>query len=135
MLDFLVAHMICIYAYMLRQAACHQIAELLDTDLTAVVGLLKPHRASKKLLKFVVEHFRLGEGDEVAMGDVSRHSVLGTSAAQDFILYKKPEALLGGRVWAHLSVNGYYLTLIQLMELTAEDRVDGECALETLGQL
>ena len=125
MLDFLLAYMICIHAYMLRQAACHQIAELLDRDFAAVVGLLKPHRPNKKMLAFVVAHFRLGDGDEVATGDVSRHSVRGTSAVQDIILYKKPEALLAGKVWAHLNVNGNYLTLIQLMDCTAEDRVDG----------
>ena len=110
---------------MVRQAACHQIAELLDTDFTAVVGLLKPHRPSKKMVAFLVAHFRLGDGDEVATGDVSRHSVRGTSAVHDIILYKKPEALLAGKVWAHLSVKGIYMTLIQLMELTAEDKVDG----------
>ena len=49
---------------MVRQAACHQIAELLDTDFTAVVGLLKPHRPNKKMLAFVVAHFGLGDGDD-----------------------------------------------------------------------
>ena len=117
--------MVCNHAYMVRQAACHQIAELLDTDLTTVVGLLKPHRPSKKMVAFLVAHFRLGDGDEVATGDVSRHSVRGTSVVHDIILYKKPEALLAGKIWAHLSVNGIYVTLIQLMELTAEDKVDG----------
>ena len=78
--------MICIHAYLLRQAACHQIAELLGTVFTAVVGLLKPHRPSKKMLAFVVAHFGLGDGDEVATCDVSRHALRGTSAAQDIIL-------------------------------------------------
>ena len=117
--------MICIHAYMVRQAACHQIAELLDTDFTAVVSLLKQHRPSKKMVALLVAHARLGDGDEVATGDVSRHSVRGTSVVHDIILYKKPEAVLAGKILAHLSVNGNYLTLIQLMELIAEDRVDG----------
>ena len=86
---------------------------------------MKPHRPNKKLIACVVAHSRLGDGDEVATGDVSRHSVRGTSVVRDIILYKKPEALLAGKIWAHLSVNGNYVTLIQLMELTAEDKVDG----------
>ena len=95
------------------------------TDFTTTVGLLKPHKPSKRMLEFLKTHFRLSEADEIATSDVSRHSERGTSATRDIVLFRKSDELLAGQVWYHLSVNGNFLTLVQAMDCTEECRVDG----------
>jgi len=77
------------------------------------------------MLEFLQAHFRLTEADEIATGDVSRHSERGTTSTRDIVVFKKPDELLAGQVWHHISVNGNLLNLIQAMDLTEESRVDG----------
>ena len=96
-----------------------------ETDCTSTVGLFKPHQPSKRMLEFLRAHFRLTEADEIATGDVSRHSERGTTATRDIVLFKKSDELLAGQVWHHVSINGIFLSLIQAMDLTEESRVDG----------
>ena len=96
-----------------------------ETDCASTIGLFKPHKPSKRMLEFLMEHFRLSEADEIATSDVSRHSERGTTATRDIVLFKKSDELLAGQVWHHVSVNGNFLILIQAMDLAEESRVDG----------
>ena len=60
------------------------------------------------MLEFLQAHFRLTEADEIATGDVSRHSERGTTATRDIVLSKKSDELLAGQVWHHINVNGNF---------------------------
>ena len=95
------------------------------TDFTTTVGLLKPHKPSKRMLEFLKTHFRLIDADEVATSDVSRHSERGVSATRDIVLFGQSDEVLAGQVWYHLSVNVIFLILFQALDLTEERRADG----------
>ena len=109
----------------MRQATCHQIALIRAAPVACSVGLERPAAPSRKLAAFLKEHFALGNDDVVLSSVTSRHSAAGCTSVQDTVLYRKPDGLKAGQVWAHVAVRGTALTLVQQLRLLEHDRSEG----------
>ena len=55
----------------------------------------------------------------------SQHSAAGSTSVQDTVLYREPDGLKAGQVWAHVAVRGVPLTLVQQLRMLEEDVVEG----------
>ena len=105
-----------------------------DADFSYAIGLQKPGKPSKTLLKFVKDQFGMTNDDEVTTSKCSRHSAAGTTATEDIVILQQPGGLSAGQVWAHVAVNGAPWTLLQNLRLLEEDRSEGTAIWEPLDQ-
>ena len=67
----------------------------------------------------------MGDDDVVLSSVTSRHSAAGCTSVQDTVLYREPDGLKAGRVWAHVSVKNVALTLVQQLRMLEEDGAEG----------
>ena len=67
----------------------------------------------------------MGSDDVVHSSVTSRHSAAGCTSVQDTVLYREPDGLKAGQVWAHVAVRGTALTLVQQLRLLEHDRSEG----------